>query len=111
MAERIKLVQGDTGPQIKLTLSDETTGEALDLTGATVTLRLRASGSDVVILTRVALVNPALALEGIAIIFWQSGDLDLDPGPYEGEVEIVFADQMRQTVYDLLRFTVREDFG
>lgn len=35
MAEKIKLVQGDTGPQVRLTLTDDITGKAIDLTGAT----------------------------------------------------------------------------
>jgi hypothetical protein len=31
-------------------------------------------------------------------------------GEYEGEVEITFADGQIQTVYDVLKFKVREDF-
>jgi hypothetical protein len=37
------------------------------------------------------------------------GVLDVEPGMYEGEVVIDFAGQV-QTVYDTLRFTVRENF-
>jgi hypothetical protein len=37
------------------------------------------------------------------------GVLDVDPGMYEGEVIINFDGQV-QTVYDTLRFTVRENF-
>jgi hypothetical protein len=33
-----------------------------------------------------------------------------DAGDYEGEIEITFADNQVQTVYDLLKFKVREDF-
>jgi hypothetical protein len=54
MAEKIKLVQGDTGPQLRLTLTDEDTGTATDLTGATVTLHFRAAGSTTVIFSRTA---------------------------------------------------------
>jgi hypothetical protein len=32
------------------------------------------------------------------------------PGDYEGEIEITFSDSQIQTVYDTLRFKVREDF-
>jgi hypothetical protein len=32
------------------------------------------------------------------------------PGDYEGEIEIIFGDGQIQTVYDLLKFKVREDF-
>lgn len=45
MAEKIKLVQGDTRPQVRLTLTDENTGDVIDLTGATVTLHFRALGA------------------------------------------------------------------
>jgi len=40
MATSFKYVQGDTGPQIRVTLTEEDTGNAVDLTGATVTLHL-----------------------------------------------------------------------
>ena len=111
MADKIKLVQNDTGPQIQLTLTDETTGLPIDLTSATVTLHFRASGSDTVLFDRVCFVNPATASTGVAVVIWQSGDLNQDPGAYEGEIEIVFPTGMRQTVYDLLKFTIRGDFA
>ena len=38
MATSFKYVQGDTGPQIKLTLTEDDTGALTDLTAATVTL-------------------------------------------------------------------------
>jgi hypothetical protein len=37
------------------------------------------------------------------------GVLDVDPGMYEGEIVINFNGEV-QTVYDTLRFTVRENF-
>jgi hypothetical protein len=36
--------------------------------------------------------------------------LDGAPGDYEGEIEITFADSTIQTVYDLLKFKLRQDF-
>ena len=45
MATSFKYVQGDTGPQIKLTLTQSDTGTPTDLTlRATVTLHFRAAG-------------------------------------------------------------------
>jgi hypothetical protein len=35
--------------------------------------------------------------------------LDVEPGAYEGEVEIDFAGE-KQTVYEFLKFTVRPQF-
>jgi hypothetical protein len=36
--------------------------------------------------------------------------LDVEPGPYEGEVEIDFGGEL-QTVYDVLKFQVRQQFN
>lgn len=111
MADKIKLVQGDTGPQLQLTLTDEVTGLPIDLTGATVTMKFRASGDETTLLTRTAFINPETALNGLCVVHWLTGDLDVEPGSYEGEIEVVFQDAMRQTVYDLLKFTLRQDFN
>jgi hypothetical protein len=111
VAERIKLVQGDTGPQLKLTLTDQNTGEPTILTGATVTLRLRATGGTTILVTRAGLLNVDTALLGQVVFTWATGDLDLPAGSYEGEVEVVFPDGMRQTVYEVLKFSIREDFA
>lgn len=110
MAEKIKLVRNDTGPQLKLTLTDQNTGVPADLLGATVTLRLRASGDSAILVTRTGFLNPDTATQGEVIFTWATGDLDLPAGAYEGEVEVVFADGLRQTVYEVLKFSIREDF-
>ena len=104
----IKLVRDDTGPQLRLTLTDSLTGSAVDLTGATVTLHIRAIDTTTVLVSRNATI--AAPLTGVAVIAWQATDLDLDAGEYEGEVETVLASGLRETIFDLLQFTVREDF-
>lgn len=111
MAEKIKLVQGDTGPQVRLTLTDETSGDAIDLTGATVTLHFRAVGASSVLFSRAAYVNPDTATSGIAVLQWSEGDLNIAAGEYEGEVEMVLASGVRQTMYDLLKFKLRQDLA
>lgn len=113
MAETYKYVQGDTGPQLRLTFSDEDTGTATDLTGATVNLHFRAAGEDTILWTKVLYVNPdpAESVKGIAIVNWQPGDLDIEPGAYEGEIEVVRASGVRETIYDKLKFKIREDFA
>lgn len=105
----IKLVRNDTGPQLRFTLTDSLTGAATDLTGATVTLHLRAVDTTTVLLSRNATI-PAPTTSGVAVIAWQTTDLDIAAGEYEGEVEIVLASTLRETIFDLLQFTVREDF-
>jgi hypothetical protein len=108
MAEKIKLVKDDTLPQIKVTFTDETTGLPIDITGATPRLRFRAVGSTTLIatLTGTVLDGP----NGICIFAWGQTTLGVDAGDYEGEVEVTFVTGAVQTVYDILKFKVREDF-
>lgn len=111
MAETFKLVRGDTAPQIRVTLAEDDSGEPVDLTGGTVTLHFRVAGEDEVLFSRELYLNPGSAPDGVAIIRWQEGDLDVDPGIYEGEIEVVRSDGRRETLYDTLRFRVRDDFA
>jgi hypothetical protein len=113
MAETFKYVQGDTGPQLRLTLTDEDTGTATDLTGATVKLHFKAAGEDTVLFSKTLYVNPAPAesVKGIAIVNWAVGELDQPAGAYKGEIEVVRASGVRETLYDLLKFKIREDFA
>ncbi|MFN6303749.1 MAG: hypothetical protein ACK42H_16325 [Planctomycetota bacterium] len=109
MAEKIKLVQGDTRPQIKVTVLDDVTGAAMDIRNSSLVMRFRAVGSTTVLDT----LNGVLldGLNGIAAFAWNPNSLNVDAGDYEGEIEITFSDSSRQTVYDLLKFKVREDFA
>ena len=108
MAEKIKLVQGDTKPQIKVTITDETTEEAVDISNSTPRLKFRAANTTEILTTLTGTVTDGP--NGVCIFVWASGDLDVDPGDYEGEVEITFEDETVQSVYDLLKFKLRQDF-
>ena len=113
MAQTFKYVQGDTGPQLKLTLTDEDTGTATDLTGATVKLHFKAAGATTVLYSKTLFVNqgqgqPAL---GIALVNWAAGELDYDAGTYHGEIEITKASGQIETIYDIIKFKIREDFA
>lgn len=108
MSESIKLVRGDNRPQVKVTLTDDTTGNAIDITGATVRMRFRAAGTDTVLATLVGTVTGGIT--GDAVFNWPVGALDVPEGAYEGEIEITFADTTVQTVYDVLKFKLREQF-
>ena len=111
MATSFNYVQGDTGPQIQVTLVDEETNTATNLPGATVTLHFRAVGETTVLFSRALYINPDTATTGVAIVQWQTSDLDRDAGTYEGEIEIVKASGLRETLFDTLRFRIREDFA
>ena len=104
-------VQGDTGPQLRLTFTDEDTNTATDLTGATVKMHFRASGATTVLYSKTLYVNPGSPAAGIAIVNWATGDLDHDAGTYYGEIEVTKASGHIETIYDTIRFNLREDFA
>lgn len=106
----IKLVRNDTGPQLRFTITDTLTGAPINLTGATVTLHFRRVNTDTVLFSRQATVVPP-GTDGIAVLAWNVGDLDLDAGEYEGEVETVLASGLRETIYNTLQFVLREEFA
>ena len=126
MADKIKLVQGDTRPQLILSLTDDTTGGPIDVSGATVRLKFRAAGSTTLIATMVATNLPGFVQPdgsiittspydvagkgGRCVISWSSTALSGDAGDYEGEIEITFSDTTIQTVYDTLKFKLRAQY-
>ena len=111
MATAFKYVQGDTGPQIKVVLTEEDSGDPVDLTGGTVTLHFRQAGETTVLFSRALYINPDTATDGEAVLQWQTTDLDQEAGVYEGEIEVVRSTGLRETLYDKLKFKIREDFA
>lgn len=110
MADKIKLVQGDTKPVLVCTITDDTTGLPISLTGATVRLRFRAAGATT--LTATVLGSVTDGPNG-QVAFYPATAPEMllgDAGDYEGEIEITFSDATVQTVYDVLKFKLREDF-
>ena len=110
MSEKIKLVKDDTRPALVCTLTDDATGAAIDITAATVRLKFRQLGSTALQATVVGAVTNGPAGQ---VVFYPASAPEMLSGPageYEGEIEIEFADGQIQTVYDILKFKVREDF-
>ncbi len=110
MADTYKYVQGDTGPQIQVSITD-LDGTAVDLSGATVTLHFRAAGTTTVLFSRPLIITSGNAGLGVAVLQWATSDLNVDAGNYEGELETVLASGVRETRYEVLKFKVREDFA
>ena len=121
-SDTINLTVGDTLPELTITLkdsstaasgqtldeSDSTTWSPINLTGKTVALRLRALGSTTVKSTLTCTVTNAA--NGICTTDFPSGTLDTS-GTFEGEIEITTtASSAKHTVYDLIKFKVRDDF-
>lgn len=108
MSNTIKLVQGDNLPYIRLALknADET---PMDVSDATVVVKFRASGTTVTlsVLTCTFVTD---GTDGLVVFNFPGETLSVPAGLYEGEIEIDFAGQI-QTVYNLLKFQVREDFS
>jgi hypothetical protein len=56
-------------------------------------------------------INPDTATNGEAVLQWGTDDLNQEAGAYEGEIEVVRGSGLRETLYDLLKFKIREDFA
>lgn len=108
MSDNIKLVQGDTRPNIRLTLRDADR-KVIDVSTATVVLKFRALGTTQTLFT-LPLLKPNGGTDGVVVIAFQPGDLSVNPGLYEGEIEIFFDSLNTQTIYDTVKFTVRAQF-
>jgi hypothetical protein len=120
-SDTLKLVAGDTLPELTFTLRDSNaaasgqtldannsaTWAPIDVTGATVRLRLRELGSTTVKSTLTCTVSDGSA--GKVITDFPAGTLDT-AGTFEGEIEITFSSGGIQTVYDLIKLQVRSDF-
>lgn len=110
MADAIKLVRNDNLPEITLTLTDRATGNPIDLSAATtsVVVYFRAVGATNLIAT-IACSKTSDGSDGKVKFSFPGSTLAISGGIYEGEIEISFNGQ-KQTIYDLLKFKVREDF-
>lgn len=108
--EKIRLVRNDTRPALVVTLTDETTNSAIDISGATVRLKFRAAGATTLTATVVGAVTDGP--NGVVVFYPASAPEMLagEAGDYEGEIEVTFADSQIQTVYDLMKFKIRQDF-
>jgi hypothetical protein len=120
--ETINLVQGDTKPELKFTIrdsatavsgktldeNDSSTWEIINITGYTIKLKFRALNSSTALFTEsLAIISAA---GGTCSMIWPVDSLDVTAGIYEGELELTDGSSKVQTVYDKLKFKVREQF-
>jgi len=124
--ETINLVQGDTKPQLNFTLRDSKTAIVTDpvtildeddsstwaiinITDYVIKLKFRALNSSTVLFTEsLGITDPPT--DGECYMIWPADSLDVAAGMYEGELELTDNDGKVQTVYDKLKFKVREQF-
>ena len=121
-SDTLNLVTGDTLPELTFTLKDSNTAAAgqvldpnndatwaaVDLTGASVKLRIRELGSTTVKSTLTCII-PSPATNGKVQTDFPTGTLDT-AGIFEAELEITFPSGGIQTVNDLIKLKVRSDF-
>tara|TARA_B100001939_G_C16759030_1_gene537479 strand:- start:325 stop:699 length:375 start_codon:yes stop_codon:yes gene_type:complete len=117
----VKLVVGDTLPELNFTLKDSNTaatGKTLDeednttwapvnLTGGSVKLRIREVGQTTVLSTITATISGPST--GECSLIFPSGTWTT-AGTFEGEIEFTKSDGNIQTVQDFIKFKVRDDF-
>jgi hypothetical protein len=103
------LVKNDTGPQLRLTLTDDISGDPIDLTGGSVTMHFRKMDTTALLFSRVAYISDAV--NGICVIQWSAPDLNRAAGLYEAEIEVIDSGGARQTVYETISFTLRDEFA
>jgi len=106
----IRLVAGDEKPVVILTLTDDITGGVIDLSNSTTTIsvKFRAAGTTTVLST-ITFTKLRGGTTGQVQFDFNGDVLDVDAGQYEGENQISFNGQI-QTVFDVLRFVVRDNF-
>jgi len=105
------LVQNDAGTQLRVVLTREDDGAAVDLTDATVRLKFRKKGTTTLssTLTSIATSNEDKSA-GVALFEFSASNLDIDEGKYEGEIEATFGNGSTESVFEVLDFYIREDF-
>lgn len=112
MADTIRLVKGDSKPVIILTLTDDVTDTAIDLSSSSVTVfvRFRKANTDT-LLSTINCSNVTNGTDGKVQFDFSGGVLDVDPGQYEGEIVVATSSAGTQTVYDTLTFRVRDNLA
>ena len=118
----LNLVVGDTFPELTFTLKDSNTaasGTTLDeedsdtwapisIAGGTVRLRTREVGSTTVLST-ITCTRVGDGTAGQCTLIWPAGTWTA-AGTFEGEIELTDSNNYVQTVNDLIKFIVRDDF-
>ena len=120
-SQTINLVVGDTLPQLTVSLKDSSsaasglvldpenqdTWAAIDLSAASVVMRIRQVGSATVSSTLTMIITNAS--EGEVITQFPSGTISAS-GLFEAEMEINYNDGGKHTVPELLKLKIRDGF-
>ena len=121
--ETINVVANDTRPVINLTLKDASTAApgltldpddsstwaVLDITDPTIRVKFRALGTSNVLDTMTC-IKVAPTANGVCYMAWNATTLAVSAGTYEGEIELTYTGGAILTLFDRLKFKVRDDF-
>ena len=111
----IQVVKGDTGPQLKATVTRSDTGEAFIGSGS-INLRIRKKATTTILAT-IPLDTITSNLAAGLLVFPLSSFLAPSSGTgpeegfYEGEIEFTLANGEVMSVFELIDIKVRDDFG
>ena len=112
MADTIKLVKGDSKPVIILTLTDDVTNSPLDVSSASVTVTVRFALVNGSLLNVINCTKVNSGTDGKVQFDFSGGILtNVDPGEYQGEIVVNTSGAGSETVYDKLRFRVRDNIA
>lgn len=89
MTNTFYIKRNDTRPEINIIVIDESSGNPLNLTGATATFSMKKAGASAPKITRAA-AQIADAAAGKVKYSWATGDTN-DPGIYRAEFEVTFS--------------------
>ena len=120
--EEINLVAGDTKPEINFTLKDSNTAaagltldpddsdtwSAIDISDPAVTVKFRALGASTVLDTMTCIKT--VPIDGKCYIPWGADTLAVSAGTYEGEISLTYTSGGILTLFDRLKFKIRDDF-
>lgn len=100
----ITLVQGDTAPILRGTITDDSTGDPLDLTDCQVFFQMRKKDD----LRYTVNAECDITNEDLGQVAYSIGANDLNtPGEYQGQFEVHYADLTEQTTHNIVTINVR----
>lgn len=119
----INVVAGDDKPEINLIIKDSNTALAgqtldpddsdtwdlVDISNPTITVKFKKLGEST-ILDTLNCTKVAPYTNGECFMTWNLTTLDVVAGLYEGEIVLTYDNGRIQTLFDKLKFKVREDF-
>ena len=110
MNEIYTLVKNDTAPQIKATLTREDDNSVIDFQGGSCILKFKKKDTNVILFTLDAINVGSNFKDGVAIFSFSGTNLEQEQGYYLGEIEVTQASEVKETVYEILEFYLRDDF-